>query len=167
MSIEAMKQALEALENVRIDYDFHGNPADDENKMIAPAITALRTAIEQAEKSNINQVIHLYDKPPAAPVQEPVACIRSLTDQCAALIKERDELQKQVWRYEKHGVTCQTYGDKVESSCSECNVHENYTNPPAAQREWVGLTDYDLSVCDEDGVVLARYWEAKLKEKNT
>ena len=48
--IEAMKQALEALENVRIDYDFHGNPADDENKMIAPAIATLRTAIKAAEK---------------------------------------------------------------------------------------------------------------------
>jgi hypothetical protein len=35
------------------------------------------------------------------------------------------------------------------------------------EREWVGLTDEDLSVCDEDGVLLARYWEAKLKEKNT
>lgn len=34
------------------------------------------------------------------------------------------------------------------------------------QRTWVGLTDDDLSVCDEDGVVLARYWEAKLKQKN-
>jgi hypothetical protein len=34
-------------------------------------------------------------------------------------------------------------------------------------REWVGLTDEELSVCDEDGVILARYWEAKLKEKNT
>ena len=39
-----------------------------------------------------------------------------------------------------------------------------YTAPP--KREWVGLTDEDLSVCDEDGVLLARYWEAKLKEKN-
>jgi len=37
----------------------------------------------------------------------------------------------------------------------------------APQRTWVGLTDEDLSVCDEDGVILARYWEAKLKEKNT
>ena len=37
----------------------------------------------------------------------------------------------------------------------------------SSQRKWVGLTDEDLSVCDEDGVVLARYWEAKLKEKNT
>lgn len=34
------------------------------------------------------------------------------------------------------------------------------------EREWQGLTDEDLSVCDEDGVILARYWEAKLKEKN-
>jgi len=49
--ISAMKQALGALENVHIEYDFHGNPADEENKMIAPAITALRQAIEQAEKT--------------------------------------------------------------------------------------------------------------------
>jgi protoheme ferro-lyase len=36
------------------------------------------------------------------------------------------------------------------------------------KREWVGLTEEDLSVCDEDGVsvILARYWEAKLREKN-
>jgi len=40
-----------------------------------------------------------------------------------------------------------------------------YTAPP--QREWQGLTDEDLSVCDEDGVILARYWEAKLRERNT
>ena len=39
------------------------------------------------------------------------------------------------------------------------------TAPP--QREWQGLTDEDLSVCDEDGVILARYWEAKLRERNT
>ena len=63
---------------------------------------------------------HLYTTPP----------------QCAALIWERDELQKQVLRYEKNGVTCQTYGHKVDSSCSECNVHQNYTTPP--QRPWVG-----------------------------
>lgn len=57
----------------------------------------------------------------------PVTAIRLLTEQCAALIRERDELQKQVWRYEQHGVTCQTYRHKVEQSCSECNVQEKYT----------------------------------------
>ena len=50
MSIEAMKQAIEALENVRIDYDFHGNPLDEDNKQIEPAITSLRQAIAEAEK---------------------------------------------------------------------------------------------------------------------
>ena len=101
-----------------------------------------------------------------------LACIRSLTDQCATLIQERDELQKQVWRYEKHGVTCQTYGHKVESSCSECNVHEDYTTPPAAQRQWVGLTDEEIhdavkSCNTTDTYKYFRAIEAKLKEKNT
>ena len=105
--IVAMKQALEAL------YPISHNSTDDYRGQADKAITTLRTAVDAGEK------------------QEPVACIRSLTDQCAALIQERDELQKQVWRYEKHGVTCQTYGHKVESSCSECNVHEDYTTPPA------------------------------------
>ena len=68
----------------------------------------------------------------AAHEQEPVAwkqTVRALTDQCAALIQERNELQKQVWRYEKHGVTCQTFGHKVESSCAECNENEIYAVP--------------------------------------
>jgi hypothetical protein len=48
MSIEAMKQALEALENVR-SYDKQDLYRLDED------ITALRTAIEQAEKQRIDQ----------------------------------------------------------------------------------------------------------------
>lgn len=37
---------------------------------------------------------------------------------------------------------------------------------PPESKPWVGLTEEDLSVCDEDGVLLARYWEDKLREKN-
>ena len=37
---EAMKLALDALEGVRIEYDFHGNPLYDEDKKIDPASTA-------------------------------------------------------------------------------------------------------------------------------
>lgn len=36
-----------------------------------------------------------------------------------------------------------------------------------AQRTWVGLDDTDLAVCDTDGVMLAKYWERVLREKNT
>jgi len=37
---------------------------------------------------------------------------------------------------------------------------------PRCGREWVGLTDEDMTELDEDGVLFARYIEAKLKEKN-
>ena len=112
------------------------------------------------------------------PAQKYLACIRALTDQCATLIWEQEELQKQVWRYEKNGVTCQTYGHKIDSSCSECNVHENYTTPP--KREWVDLTDADaddlfvetqrhmIGVGSKEFTrIFTRLINAKLKEKNT
>ena len=107
------------------------------------------------------------------PAQKYLACIRALTDQCATLIWEQEELQKQVWRYEKNGVTCQTYGHKIDSSCSECNVHENYITPP--KRPWVGLTLDEIEELfqsaagadEETDIRFARLIEAKLKEKNT
>ena len=40
------------------------------------------------------------------------------------------------------------------------------TSPPAS-KPWVGLTDEDLAGCDDEELKQARYWEAKLKEKNT
>ncbi len=114
--IEAMKQALEALDRC----------GSENYSLEREAIESLRQAIEQAEK------------------QEPVA-----------------------WRHEQfyEGASGWFYAD----------WHPEGLNPPSAQllyatpqpkREFVGLTDEDLSVCDEDGVILARYWEAKLKEKN-
>ena len=66
--------------------------------------------------------------------------IISLTEQCADLIRERDELQKQVWLYEKNGVTCQTYHHTVEQSCAECNVQMSYTAPPQCKP----LTDQEI-----------------------
>jgi hypothetical protein len=57
-----------------------------------------------------------------------------------------------------------TYG--VEGKARQAITSLRQAIEQAEKREWVGLTDEDLSVCDEDGVTLARYWEAKLKEKN-
>lgn len=72
---------------------------------------------------------------------------------------------------------CKT-GSQCITKCMECTEQEPVIDKSAAiriatslgwtpKREWQGLTDEDLYVCDEDGVKLARYWEAKLKEKNS
>jgi len=94
---------------------------------------------------------------------EQVKTVQALTDQCAALVWERDELKKQLQRYERNGVTCQTYGHRVDSSCSECNVHENYTTPQ--QRK--PLADEEKQYFKALGLVGIDIIEAKLKEKNT
>ena len=57
-----------------------------------------------------------------------------------------------------------------EGVIAKCNLPEKftgflYTSPP--KREWQGLTDEDLVNCDDAELKQARYWEAKLKEKNT
>ena len=42
---EAAQQALEALENCRIEYDYHGNPIDEENANLLKSIDTLRAAL--------------------------------------------------------------------------------------------------------------------------
>jgi len=58
-----------------------------------------------------------------------------------------------------------TFGRPVKSKqwyeCTNCKHKAPF------EREWVGLTDEDMAELDEDGVLFARYIEAKLKEKNT
>jgi hypothetical protein len=77
MSITAMKQALEALE-----YLLTYTKGRDDEKIAWDAITALRQAIEQAEKPNLKQVIYLYDEPQMEmSKQEPMPC-KKLCDWC-------------------------------------------------------------------------------------
>jgi hypothetical protein len=99
----------------------------------------------------------LYTTPPAAqpaPVQEPVAT---------------------VWQQVETGRNRVTMtGDITDCDASWVKAADLYTTPPAAQRQWVGLTDNEVESTfhevDEDGIglfSLCRAIEAKLKEKNT
>ena len=119
MSIEVIKQALEALEMyLKLDTMDEAHILEVE---IAPkAITALRAAIEQAEK------------------QEPVA-----------------------WQ----GVHDHT--DLYYRKPPQADVRPLYTTPPAAPRQWVGLTDGEKrQIMLNDPIDWIAAIEAKLKEKN-
>jgi hypothetical protein len=101
--IEAAKQALEALE------EAHPKPYNESVILHVEAITALRTAIAEAEK------------------QEPFGYFQ-YAPHFDAWVQNRDE-------------------DKGVAF---------YTTPPAAQRQWVGLTDEEIDdiwnrYCDEMG----------------
>ena len=149
MSIDVMKQALEAMER-----NEHFRPGVNLNKA---AMTALRTAIEQTERAEpvawadmdvrgedkglswTPGHFHtqpLYTTPPAAPVQE-----RNFCERCGKRL-----------------------GDGHIHTCT----------PPAAQRQWVGLTDEEIKpLCDENHIIYGAYTvdfiqsiEARLKEKN-
>jgi antitoxin component HigA of HigAB toxin-antitoxin module len=159
MSIEAMKQALEALidlTNEMIDQDFVNQGMD--------AITALRTAIAEAEKSNIKQVIHLYDEPPAAPVQE------------ADAYGHAKRLAEAIWQkhYKATAPQWKPFDDLIGVLTQIDNMTAGLTAQPAQRKP---LTDEQiesgrrvLSCFDFDLFMAgARFAEAAhgIKEKNT
>lgn len=124
MSIEAMKQALEALEwNYGTDLENIENCTGWLDKLNA-TIPALRQAIAEAE---------MVEKGTKAWAGTPDDWVDELRGGA-----EKPDLA----RVGEVGV----WGDK---------------------REWVGLTDEDMTELNEDGVLFARYIEAKLREKNT
>jgi hypothetical protein len=105
-------------------------------------------------------IITAIKKARSAPVQEPVATL---------------------WQ---HGETGRTRiimpGDITDCDARWFKAADLYTTPPAAQRQWVGLTDKDISDTAtthpmtwvnlnavENRTLFARILEAKLKEKNT
>jgi len=125
MSIDVMKQALEALDDLDSEKSYWWQEVSDYilNSLNA-AQTALRTAIAEAEK------------------QEPVGKVNELFDEA------------------------------VIELCGFDPELLVYTTPPAAQRQWVGLTDECVKEIREqcDSIVTLhaiKAIEAKLKEKNT
>jgi hypothetical protein len=143
MSIEAMKQALEALEYYRSAEDYQPTPASE-------AITALRQAIEQAE---------MIEKSTKAWADTPDH-FRDATKKVVPS-KYSNSHQPVAWR-EIMGKWKTHYYDYNEDGRGEPLY--------AAPREWVGLTDEDRSELltqhhgwNEFGQVI----ESKLKERNT
>jgi hypothetical protein len=124
MSIEAMKMALEALERGRPQIVGVLVQQDQD-----AAITALRTAIAEAEKQE-----------PVAYKQVPVAWLDEYGNVFPLAAKQYSVVGK--------------------------HLEPLFTTPPAAQRQWVGLTAKDLAEIPPSAYEGAIWADAKLKEKN-
>jgi hypothetical protein len=166
MSIEVMRQALEALE-------FDGFTPEDvtHRHLHGKAITALRAAIEQTEKQEPVAWMHVQGN-----YEEP--SIRQLDD------FELDRGWQQYPLYaaptvkESLPVASVEPPRRVCSGCDKTNTDDSmwavYCVDCWKQRQWVGLTEIEICDIEADELTsassetfsFARAIEAKLKEKN-
>jgi hypothetical protein len=115
-------------------------------------------------QAKVDKAITAIKQALAAPVQEPVAWGKPTDEMVQAATDEYDE-----WAVDNKGTT----------ECIRAMlVKALKATTPAAQRQLVGLTDYEIGVCSTEAamnrsemvggaVTFARAIEAKLKEKNT
>ena len=188
---QLLEQALKALENAQ---GYIESEHDDRKSLYEPygmdykysteaedlyrnkeAITAIRERLEQPEQEPVAYVVWgenniptltfskpaekyvfdalYYTTPPAAPVQEPVAIHQFRSPHSSDWYDGIPD------HHDGHG---------------PYEVRTLYIATPAAQRQWVGLTDEEIKpLCDENYIIYGAYTvdfiqsiEAKLKEKN-
>jgi hypothetical protein len=104
----------------------------------------------------------LYTTPPAAPVQEPMAWV-DLLEQAEEVVRS-----KSLWKKYINGTPLAN-----DIAVWMVTFAQEHATPPAAQRQWVGLTDEEITdiwaettpYYHEDD--FARAIEAKLKKLNT
>ena len=127
---EALKLALEALQLVSIEFVCNGahHAKKDRHDWLEScpiveryqaAITAIKEALAQSEQPSFNEWTN------------------------AKLASHYFDLLKVVERYEKHGVTCQTFRHFVTEPCAECNcvapitaIKEALAQPEQEPVEW-------------------------------
>ena len=166
MSIEAMKQALKALEKYCTPYADGTHPADE-------TIASLRQALSEAQLS-VNENSHAIEDAEKQDVEL-----------CSTESKETFD-QPVAWAVVGEGDWGEwSIGDQFETNKNPNHEYWEgrgykllplYITPP--QREWVGLTDEERDdiwnrYCDEMGEAsindapdITRAIEAKLRDKN-
>ena len=148
MSIEAMKQALEALE-MYLKMDTMDEAHILEVDIAPKAITVLRAAIEQSEKPGVNG-----------------DAVEWLCERCNC-----------IYPMQRHGLVQPCPHCKLAMKPTSFNLREidRLQATITALRQWVGLTEEEIEnlegfydyMSEEEFIKAIRGVEAKLKEKNT
>ena len=116
-----------------------------ERDLLKQALEALESPVDAMWQVRREDVITALRERLAQPEQEPVVWMYQ--DKSTHEVR----FQKHMRGFVDHGATYET---------------PLYTTPPP--REWVGLTDEDMVMCEsEEDVRFVRAIEAKLKEKNS
>ena len=172
MSRELMQQALEAFEwNYNTDLD--NIPACEQwAKMLKKNIAALRERLAQPEQKcahEIDQKKCDWCKP-ARQEQEPVAWMHNFIEGGISIGKKPTDLNRHPDRWTalyKDPTPCKTCQALAMAVMNDQTYHEKII----PKREWVGLTDEEISAVDwkpnETLHDYARHIELKLRGKNT
>jgi len=179
MSIEVMKQALEALEGLSEPY------------YVLKAQDALRTAIEQAEKPNedyergfvdgmqeqmkssVDRAVNAMCKRGKEPYDQTAL---ELCKECGwkaiipgdgCLVCARQKAKPVAWVESPHGAIRANPLYKIPVPQSATWSIPLYAHPPTTPRQWVGLTDEEVDEFYWISALTVEAIEAKLKEKNT
>jgi hypothetical protein len=184
---EALDLALEALKKIsKTMYHIETPPVESLEEQMRRIADKAITAIKQARSAPVQEPVatlwqhgetgrtritmpgditdcdarwfkaaDLYTTPPAQPapvqpVQEPVAIYQYQPSNGSWIDQDKFSYDYNV-------------------RLNQATVRIVYTTPPAAQRQWTGLTDEEIYDCDEANAcrsALAYAIEAKLKEKN-
>ena len=77
-------------------------------------------------------------------------------------------LAEAIWKkhYQSTAPQWEPFDDLMGVLTQIDNMTAGLTTPPAAQRQWVGLSDVDLADCTTEEYETALYWERVLREKN-
>jgi hypothetical protein len=165
MSIEAMKQAVEAFEHIKkyvTDDGAMPENWDAYHEKEYFALEALRQAIAEAERESTLQEIS--DIGQEAHTDHPV---RHWDRTCPACVAEAEK-QKPVAYYWRDTKACYWIADIPLEDLANLDVSPLYTAPP--KREWVGLTDEEIKGildCGRGGLVDIKKAEQILRERNT
>jgi hypothetical protein len=178
---EVLKLALEALEEVR----YYGRDQTERDyDARTAAITAVRKALAEAAldrmAENARELGLDYESAPSqygSPELQEMIVARALEKDCAA---QPAPVQEPVAYCDlENWLRGKVWADDVFSNIQHKGWSPLYTNPPAAQRQWVGLTPDDIRQLEKENTVgglhgdycptwdLIESVEAKLKEKNT
>jgi hypothetical protein len=161
---EALKLALEALDNLL--YWDNGKSDYDQAR---EAITAIKQALALDKKAENARELGLDYEPPCktgsqctskcqqCAVQEPVAWVD--------LLKQAEEIvrSKSLWKKYIDGTPLAN-----DIAVWMVSFAQEHTTPPAAQRQWTGLTDEEVKhIADSEWEeAFVRLIEAKLRSKN-